>query len=92
MSKHIGSSLNDFLTEEDLLAESEVVAIKRIIAFQVEEKMHEKKLSKTTMAKRMGTSRAALDRLLDPSNVALTLLTLERAVRAVGRKLHVSII
>lgn len=92
MSNYIGSSLNDFLEEENLLAESEVVAIKKIIALQVEEKMHDKKLSKTTMAKRMGTSRSALDRLLDPSNVALTLLTLEKAVRAVGRKLHVSII
>lgn len=91
MSKHIGSSLNDFLEEDGLLAESELVAVKRIIAFQVEKSMNEKSLSKTKMAEYMGTSRAALDRLLDPSNTAMTLHTLEKATRAIGRKLHVSI-
>lgn len=91
MSKYIGSSLNDFLKEEDLLAESELVAVKRIIALHVEKAMHEKELSKTKMAESMGTSRAALDRLLDPSNTAMTLHTLEKAARVIGRKLHVSI-
>lgn len=91
MNKHIGSSLNDFLAEEGLLAESELMAVKRIVAFQVEEAMHEKALSKTKMALYMGTSRAALDRLLDPANTAITLHTLEKAARAVGRTLHVAI-
>ena len=91
MNKHIGSSLDDFLEEEGLLAESELVAVKRILACQVEKAMQEKALSKTKMAQSMGTSRAALDRLLDPANTAITLHTLERAARAVGRSLHVSI-
>lgn len=91
MNKHIGSSLNDFLEEENLLAESELVAVKRIVALQVEKAMNEKDFSKTKMAKYMGTSRAALDRLLDPSNTAMTLHTLERAARTVGRKIHISI-
>lgn len=91
MSKHIGSSLNDFLAEENFLADSELIAIKRIIALQVEKAMHEKELNKTKMAEYMGTSRAALDRLLDPSNTAMTLHTLEKAARIIGRKIHISI-
>jgi antitoxin HicB len=91
MNKHIGSSLNDFLEEEGLLAESESVAVKRIVALQVQKAMNEKSLSKTKMAQHMGTSRAALDRLLDPANTAITLHTLEKAALAVGRRLHVSI-
>ncbi len=91
MNKHIGSSLNDFLAEEDLLIESELVAIKRILAVQVEKAMHDKHLSKTGMAKKMGTSRSALERLLDAKNTSITLSTLEKAARAVGKKLLVAI-
>lgn len=91
MNKHIGSSLNDFLEEDGLLAESELVAVKRIIALQVEKAMNKEKLSKTKMARSMGTSRAALDRLLDPFNTAMTLHTLEKAARVIGRKLHFSL-
>jgi len=89
--KHIGSSLNDFLEEEGLLEESELVAVKRIIAIQIEQTMHDKAISKTKMAEFMGTSRASLDRLLDPVNVSITLQTLEKAARAVGKRLHVAI-
>lgn len=91
MNKYIGSSLDSFLEEENILAESQLVAIKRIVALQVEKAMIEKELSKTKMAKSMGTSRAALERLLDPTNTAMTLHTLDRAARVIGRKLHVSI-
>lgn len=91
MNKHIGSSLNDFLAEEGLLAESELVAVKRIVALQVEKAMQEKALSKTKMAQNMGTSRAALDRLLDPTNTSITLHTLEKAARVIGRTLHVAL-
>lgn len=91
MSKHIGSSLDSFLEEENILSESQLVAIKRIVALQVEKAMIEKELSKTKMAKSMGTSRAALERLLDPNNTAMTLHTLDKAARVIGRKLHVSI-
>lgn len=90
-NKHIGSSLNDFLAGENLLIESELAAIKRLIALQIEDAMLKKHISKTEMAREMGTSRAALDRLLDPENTSITLYTLEKAARVVGKRLHVAI-
>jgi len=90
-NKHIGSGFDDFLEEEGLLAEAEAVAIKRVIAFQVEQMMSEQHLSKTEMSRRMKTSRAALDRLLDPANQAVTLQTLDRAARALGKRLQISL-
>jgi DNA-binding Xre family transcriptional regulator len=90
-NKHIGSSFDDFLEEEGILAKTEAVAIKRVIAFQVEQMMMEQKLSKTEMSRRMKTSRAALDRLLDPANQAVTLQTLDRAARALGKRLQISL-
>jgi antitoxin HicB len=89
--KHIGSNFDDFLEEEGILARTEAVAVKRVIAFQVEQMMKEQNLSKTEMSRRMNTSRAALDRLLDPTNQAVTLLTLDRAARALGRRLQISL-
>ncbi len=91
MKKNIGSSLNSFLKEEGLLESSELVAVKRLIASQIEQIMIDKDMSKTQMAEQMGTSRSALDRLLDPANISVTLQTLEKAARAVGRRLHVAI-
>jgi len=90
-NKHIGSNFDDFLEEEGLLAEAEAVAIKRVIAFQVEQMMREQHLSKTEMSRRMKTSRAALDRLLDPANQAVTLQTLDRAAHALGKRLQISL-
>jgi len=90
-NKHIGSNFDDFLEEEGILAKTEAVAVKRVIAFQVEQMMKEQNLSKTEMSRRMKTSRAALDRLLDPANQAVTLLTLDRAARALGRRLQISL-
>ena len=91
MSKHIGSSFDDFLDEEGVLAETEAIAVKRVIAFQLEELMKEQKLSKTQLAKRMKTSRSALERLLDPDNPSVTLLTLERAARALGKSIRIEL-
>ena len=88
-NKHIGSSFDDFLEEEDTLAETEAIAIKRVIAFQLEEEMKAKDLSKAALARRMNTSRAALNRLLDPENPSVTLLTLENAARALNKTLAV---
>ena len=90
-NKHIGSNFDDFLEDEGILAEVEAVAIKRVIAFQVEQMMKEQNLSKTEMSRRMKTSRAALDRLLDPANQAVTLQTLDRAAHALGKRLQISI-
>ena len=89
MDKHIGSNFDDFLEEEGLLAKAEAVAIKRVVAFQVAKMMEDQHMSKTAMAKRMKTSRSALDRLLDPKNTSVTLQTLERAAHAIGKRLRV---
>ena len=89
MDKHIGSNFDDFLEEEGLLAETEAVAIKRVVAYQVAKMMEDQHISKTAMAKRMKTSRSALDRLLDPKNTSVTLQTLERAAHAINKRLRV---
>ena len=83
-----GSQIDDFLEEEGLLAEAEAAATKRVIAWQIESMMTSEGLSKSEMARRMGTSRSALNRLLDPSNSSVTLLTIERAAKALGKKVH----
>jgi antitoxin HicB len=89
---HLGSNFDDFLIEEEILAEVEAIAIKRVLAFQIAQLMEEKNLSKTEMAKRMNTSRTALDRLLDPQNESATLQTLERAAIALGKRLHIELV
>ena len=89
--KHIGSNFDDFLKEENLYERVQAVAIKRVIAHQIAEEMKKKNLTKTEMASRMKTSRAALERLLDPDNASITLITLERAASALGKKLTVQL-
>lgn len=89
--KNIGSNFDDFLGEEKLLEQAQAVAIKRVIAYQIAEEMKVRKLSKTEMADKMRTSRAALERLLDPANSSVTLSTLERAASALGKKLKVEL-
>jgi antitoxin HicB len=90
-NEHLGSNFDDFLEEEGLRAETEAAAIKRVIAFQIEQEMKQANLSKTEMAEKMRTSRTALDRLLDPSNVSVTLQTLERAALALGKSLKIEL-
>jgi DNA-binding Xre family transcriptional regulator len=90
--KNIGSSFDDWLREEGIYEESTAVAIKRVLARQISQEMIDRKLSKSEMAKRMQTSRAALDRLLDPENDAITLNTLSKAAMAVGRQLHFELV
>jgi antitoxin HicB len=85
--KNIGSSFDGFLAEDGLLEICEEHAIKEILADQIRMAMENEGLNKTAMAKRMKTSRQALDRLLDPSNTSVTLHTMQRAAAAVGRKL-----
>jgi antitoxin HicB len=88
----IGSSFDDFLKKEGLYEEVTAKAIKRVIARQLDALMHEQALSKSGLAKRMKTSRAQLDRLLDPDNESVTLGTLTRAARAVGRHLRIELV
>jgi len=90
-NRHLGSSFDDFLEEEGLRAETEAAAIKRVIAYQIEMEMKRAKLTKSAMAERMCTSRSALDRLLDPANVSITLQTLERAAHALGKNLKIKL-
>jgi DNA-binding Xre family transcriptional regulator len=89
--KNVGSSFDDFLQEDDLLEETTAVAIKRVVAHQLAAVMKEQGLTKVEMARRMDTSRAALDRLLDPENPSVTLQTLQSAAAAVGGRLRVQL-
>ena len=88
----IGSSLDDFLKEEGILEEARATALKEALAWQVQKAMKRAKVNKVEMARRMNTSRAALDRLLDPSNPSVTLQTLCRAARAIGRELRIELV
>ena len=90
--KNIGSSFDSWLREEGVYQEVTTTAIKRVLARQVAAAMKEKNLSKAEMARRMHTSRAALDRLLDPEYSAITLSTLQRAATAVGRELRLELL
>ena len=90
-NKHLGSNFDDFLEEEGLRAETEAAAIKRVVAYQIEMEMKRAKLTKSAMAEKMRTSRSALDRLLDPANVSITLQTLERAALALGKNLKIKL-
>src|SRR5436853_2401244 len=88
----IGSSFDDFLKEEGIYEEVTARAIKRVIARQLDALMQEQGMSKTKLAKSMRTSRAQLDRLLDPENESVTLGTLTRAAQAVGRNLRMELV
>ena len=88
---HIGSSFDDFLEETGELAETNAIAIKRVIAWEIQQKIERENLSKTKMAKLMNTSRSALDRLLDPTNTSITLHTLEHAAKVLGKKLRLEL-
>jgi len=91
-NKHIGSSLDNFLKEEGILEETRAIALKDAVAWQVQKAMEKEKITKVEMAKRMHTSRAALDRLLTPGNASVTLQTLTRAARAIGRDLRIELV
>jgi DNA-binding Xre family transcriptional regulator len=90
-NKHIGSSFDDFLKEEGIYDEVDTVATARVIAWQIQQAMKEKHVSKKELAVRMHTSRSQVDRLLDPHNTSIQVDTLQRAASAVGRKLVISL-
>ena len=89
--RNVGSSFDEFLNEDGLLEEATAVAIKRVVAHQLATLMEAQGLTKAEMARRMETSRAALDRLLDPENPSVTLQTLQSAAAAVGGRLRVQL-
>jgi antitoxin HicB len=90
-NRKIGSSLDDLLAEDGSLEEVSAHAMKRVLAWQVQEGMKKRGLTKVAMAKRMRTSRSALDRLLDESDTGLTIDTLTRAARALGYKIKLEL-
>lgn len=90
--RHIGSDFDNFLCNEGILEEAEAGAVKRVIAYQIAQEMERASMTQSELARRMRTSRSAVERLLDPSNPSVTLLTLERAASAVGRRLKVQLI
>lgn len=89
---HVGSLFEDWLKEEGIHADVTSAAVKRVLAWQLNQAMQEQHLSKAEMARRMDTSRPQLDRLLDPDNPSVTLDTLSKAARAVGRELRVELV
>lgn len=90
--KNIGSTFDSFLREEGIYEVVSAGAIKRVVARQLESAMKDEHITKAEMARRMHTSRAALDRLLDPDNEAISLGTLQKAAAAVGRQLRLELV
>ena len=89
---HIGSAFDDFLKDEGTYEATQEVAIKRVLAWQIEKAMKKQRLTKVEMARRMETSRSQLDRLLDPEGNSVTLETLSRAARAIGRQVKLELV
>ena len=88
----VGSSFDDFLADEGILQDVTEIAIKRVLARQIAALMKEQTLSKTAMAARMSTSRAALDRLLDPDNTSITLSTMQKAASVLGKRVEIELV
>ena len=91
-NEFVGSDFNEFLKEDGIYEEVNDIAIKRVIAYQLEQEMKAQNITKTKMAEMMNTSRAVVNRLLNPDNSSLTLSTLESATHALGKRLNISII
>ena len=89
--RHIGSDFDMFLKEEGLLAECEAGALKRVVAWQLEQEMKRRRISRAKLASRMKTRRDVLDRLFAADESSVTLQVLEQAALALGRKLKVEL-
>jgi hypothetical protein len=90
-TNHSGSSFDSFLEEEGIREEVEAVAIKRVLAWQLEQAMRKQQKTKQAMARQLHTSRSQLDRLLDPRNISVTLDTITRAARALGKRVIIRV-
>ena len=88
---HRGSNLDSFLEEEGILEEVTLRAIKSVLAWRISEMMKKQRITKSQMAKRMRTSRAAVDRLLDSENTSVTLQTMGRAAAVLGKELSIGL-
>ncbi|MCX7167922.1 MAG: helix-turn-helix transcriptional regulator [Rhodocyclales bacterium] len=87
---HEGSRFDDFLKDEGIYEDVEAAAVKKVIATMLAEAMKAQNISKVAMVKRIGTSRSQLDRLLDPENASVTLVTLTKAAAAIGKRLKIA--
>jgi antitoxin HicB len=90
--KNLGTSLDELLEEDGILEAATDAAIKSVLAWKFQQEMKKKKLSKVKMAQAMNTSRAQLDRLLDPKSGNVTLATMQKAANAVGKSLRVELV
>jgi antitoxin HicB len=90
--KNIGDSFDNLLAEEGMLEAVEDVATKRVIAFQIREEMKNLNMSQKSLAAKMGTSRSAVGRLLDPENNSITVTTLNRAARTLGKRVEIRLV
>lgn len=90
-NRHVGSSFEKFLVADGILGDADSVAQKRVLAWQISEAMRGRGITKTQMADLMGTSRAAVDRLLDPGNAGVTLATMSRAAAALGARIRIGL-
>jgi len=90
-NSHIGSSFESYLKEEGILEEVTIAATKRVLAWRIEKLMKSQRVTKAQMAKRMKTSRAAVDRLLDAENASVTLQTMGRAAAVLGKQLTIGL-
>lgn len=88
---HSGSTFDSFLEQEGIREEVEAVAIKRVLAWQLEQAMQKQQKTKQVMARQLHTSRSQLDRLLDPQNVSVTLDTITRAARVLGKRVIIRV-
>jgi antitoxin HicB len=88
---HSGTTFDSFLEEEGIREEVEAVAIKRVLAWQLSQAMQEQQKTKKEMATQLRTSRSQLDRLLDPQNITVTIATITRAARALGKRVIIRV-
>lgn len=91
VTDYSGSTFDSFLEEEGIREEAEAVAIKRVLAWQLSQAMQEQQKTKQAMAKQLHTSRSQLDRLLDPQNISVTLDTITRAARVLGKRVIIRV-
>jgi len=92
MNKHIGSNFDDFLKEEGLLEHADSVAVKRLLAYNLKQKMNKNKLSVQQVAVDLGTSRAAVNRIFDERNTSITLGTIEKVAHYLNRRVRLSLV
>ncbi|HEY1678049.1 MAG TPA: Fis family transcriptional regulator [Candidatus Sulfotelmatobacter sp.] len=89
--RNLGSSIDQFLSEEGIFEKAQAQAVKEVIAWQLAKAMKKKKLSKSRMAALLKTSRSQVDRILDPKR-DITLGSLQRAAALVGQKVRVELV